>query len=96
MLSVFETSSPSYLFLSAADGFVRSFDMHKMECWSAAIDTFYKQLHTEKLLLPPILFDNPLVYKHDKAKFRYQRKMLILTVTGLRSCCAENIILKRK
>ncbi len=68
MLSVFETSSPSYLFLSAADGFVRSFDMHKMECWSAAIDTFYKQLHTEKLLLPPILFDNPLVYKHDKSK----------------------------
>ncbi len=68
MLSVFESSSPSYLFLAAADGFVRSFDICAMQRWSAAIDSFYEMLHTEKLLLSPALFDSRLVYKYDKSK----------------------------
>lgn len=68
MLSVFETSSPSYLFLAAADGFVNSFKSEYMETWSNALDMFYKKAAPQRLLLSNRIFADSAVYKYDKSK----------------------------
>lgn len=71
-LSVFETSSPSYLFMSAVDKFVRKAaeDKYILSSWTNALDEFY--IRTAQLseieIFAHTYKDIPAVFAYDKSK----------------------------
>ena len=71
-LAVFETSSPSYIFLSAIDEFVHHINNHKeeFENWNSNLDLFYnKAQKLKKLQLIGLQAENtPEIFCYDKTK----------------------------
>lgn len=68
-ISVFETSSPSYLFLAAMDKFVHSDMENEFQAWGKSIDSFYSHINLKKLNISGnFLESDKTVFKYDKSK----------------------------
>lgn len=69
-LSVFETSSPSYAFLSSIDRCVRKIDDNSFTVWAEALDEFYEKVKafTNVKILGKCYKDYSEIFDYDKTK----------------------------
>jgi len=86
-LSVFETSSPSYILLCAIDEFIRhiSKDMSIFNLWKKALAEFYDEMQNlEKLeIIGVFADDNTDFYAYDKSKIAVSVKKADITAADL-------------
>lgn len=95
-LSVFQTSSPSYLFLAAIDScihFLKENSTHLFACYGEKLDAFYRQMNN---LVHLRLFQakDSTVFAHDKGKLFISTRNTNITGTKLAALLRKEYFLE--